>query len=500
MRMMVALPLFLLALSAVIGTARAQTTNVPWIAPLPPQVSLPMVERDYRKLLTAVDGELRLCQAQAREPTCLRLKIARVRALVGLGRLREAVEVARLAVAEAERYRGPSSEIAADALDRLGSALLEQGQVAEGDAALARAQAIYEVVLGPGDALTIAFAQVRAHGMIKRYEPARAERLLRRSITLAERANPGDRYDLGLMIVGLGHALAAQDRFGEALTEYHRGIAVMTAARPDEQEDVVLTILAVATVERDLGRIDNAVGLMVGVVERLDRNPELKPIAHNILFEVMAFFGSVERWDRLESVLAYAKQLRDPPPTDMERRAWRMFEIQLLEARGELSQVERLLRASLQRPPSGTATDWRDRASDKFNLAALYLRQHRWAEGDRLLRALAPQEDLVLRMRGPAALAHVESLRAYFALGTEDIRRARHHFRRARSGVLDRVSRLRPGEDGSGPLRESFGTFLGQVQTAWLLSREQRPGSGRRIAEQVFDTSDWTKGKARPGR
>lgn len=497
--MMVALPL-LLALSAVIGTARAQTTNVPWIAPLPPQVSLPMVERDYRKLLTAVDGELRLCQAQAREPTCLELKIARVRALVGLGRLSEGIEVARLAVAEAEQHLGPSSEIVASALDGLGSALLEQGRVTEGDAAQARAQAIYEGVLGPGDALTIAFTRKRASEMIKRYEPDRAEALLRRSIALAERANPADRYDLGLMIVGLGHALAALDRFGEALAEYHRGIAVMTAARPDEQEDVVLTILAVANVERDLGRIGNAVGLMVGVVERLDRNPELKPIAHNILFEVMDFFGSAERWDLLESVLAHAKQLRDPPPTDMDRWAWRMFEIQLLEARGELRQIERLLRASLQHPPSGTATDWGGRAFDKSNLARLYLRQHRWADGDILLRTLAPQEDAVLRMRGPAAIAHIESLRAYFALGTEDVRRARHHFRRARSSVLDRVGRLRPGEDGSGPLRESFGAFLGQVQTAWLLSGAQRPGAGRRIVEQVFDPSDWTKGKGRAGR
>ena len=66
--------------------------------------------------------------------------------------------------------------------------------------------------------------------------------------------------------------------------------------------------------------------------------------------------------------------------------------------------------------------------------------------------------------------------------------------------MLDRVGRLRPGEDGSGPLRESFGAFLGQVQTAWLLSGAQRPGAGRRIVEQVFDPSDWTKGKGRAGR
>jgi tetratricopeptide (TPR) repeat protein len=143
-----------------------------------------------------------------------------------LGRDEAALPLFSKAQSHLERSYGSQHEIVGRLLHESASSHLRLGKFKEARSRYERALVVRERALGPEHpdvALTLdGLGVVLIHGN----DPAGAEKLLRRSIAISERAEAQE-IELGLALGHLGEAQLAQQRRGEAVESFERSLGLL---------------------------------------------------------------------------------------------------------------------------------------------------------------------------------------------------------------------------------------------------------------------------------
>jgi serine/threonine-protein kinase len=136
----------------------------------------------------------------------------------GVGDLAGAEQALRGLLEPQARARGAASREVGDTYQNLGSVIAEQGRIDEAAGMHARAAAIYEATLDPGNYL-LAFPHLSLAGLeLRRNDFAAAEIHARRALATLELTLPADHFATAVARCRLGRALAGQSRRVEAAT------------------------------------------------------------------------------------------------------------------------------------------------------------------------------------------------------------------------------------------------------------------------------------------
>jgi tetratricopeptide (TPR) repeat protein len=174
------------------------------------------------------------------------------------GRLREAEDAARRALAIRQSPPSPDRPELAQSLNTLGLIEAALGKTVDARAALEQALALREAAL-PADHPDIAVSLTNLAALYQSQgQTARAERLFRRALDMEERAPPQERAALSQTLNNLAFLYKETGRLDEAERLYERALALRLAARPDGDPSVATSLNNLGMLHLSRGRDEDA--------------------------------------------------------------------------------------------------------------------------------------------------------------------------------------------------------------------------------------------------
>lgn len=217
--------------------------------------SVGMLQGRYEEALRAARQAEAAVERAGNDPSLRAdLYTNRAAALHYLGRLDEALEEHRRALAVYEQLHGAEHAVVGEALVSIGGLLDEMGRVDEAHATLERAKEIVHATLGPEHP-----SAAYLHGnlgllALGREDFAAAERELAHSLAVVEKTGAGRSAIAATVLMNLGAVHDAQDRLEEALALYERALALNEELAGPDSPDVAMCLVNVAQILADLGR------------------------------------------------------------------------------------------------------------------------------------------------------------------------------------------------------------------------------------------------------
>jgi tetratricopeptide (TPR) repeat protein len=294
------------------------------------------------------------------------------------GKYSEATDIAKRALAVAQRQFGSDDAKVGTVLNNLAVLYREQGRYAEAEPLVKRALAIDEKALGPDHPAVGAdrnnLAELyRAQGRYSEAEP-----LLKRLLAITEKALGPDHPDVGTRLNNLALLYDAQGRYAEAEPLLKRALAIAEKALGPEHPDVATDLNNLAGLYRAQGRYAEAEPLYKRALAIGEKATRLNNLAE--------LYRAQGRYSEAEPLYKRALAIGE--------KATRLNNLaELYRAQGRYSEAEPLFKRSLAIDEKALGPDHPAVGARLNNLASLYHDQGRYAEAEPLMkRALAIAE------------------------------------------------------------------------------------------------------------
>jgi CHAT domain-containing protein/tetratricopeptide (TPR) repeat protein len=325
----------------------------------------------------------------------------------------EATDIAKRALALAERQFGPDHPTVGTALNNLAGFYKAQGSYAEAERLYERALAIFEKALGPdnpdvGTALNNLAELYRVQGRYREAEP-----LYTRARAIDERAHGPDDPNVGRDLNNLAMLYEAQGRYAEAEPLYQRALAIFEKALGPDHPDVANGLNNLAELYRVRGRYREAEPLytQARAIDERARGPD-DPNVGRDLNNLAALYDAQGRYAEAESLykraLAIEEKALGPDNPDvgsaLNNLAW------VYRAQARYAEAEALMKRALAIDEKALAPDHPSVGTDLNNLAAMYRVQGRYAEAEPLSQAALAITEKALGPDHPTVAIYLDTL------------------------------------------------------------------------------------------
>jgi esterase/lipase superfamily enzyme/Tfp pilus assembly protein PilF len=334
--------------------------------------------------------------AKAQQSNDLNILNKQVVQLYHTGKYAEATDIAKRALALAERQFGANGAEVGNALSNLAELYRAQGRYVEAEPLYKRSLAIDEKTLALdhptlGTHLSNLALLYRAQG---RY--AEAEPLYKRALAIAEKALGPNHPDVGRDLYNLSELYDNEGRYTEAEPLLERALAIDEKALGPDHPDVGSDLNGLAALYQDRGRYAEAEPLYKRALAIAEKalgpdHPDVGTDLNNFaeLYRVQGRYAEAE--PLYKRALAIDEKALGPEHPDFGRDLNNLAE--LYRVQGRYAEAEPLYNRGLAIDEKALGPDHPDVGRDLNKLAGLYRVQGRYAEAESLYkRALAIAE------------------------------------------------------------------------------------------------------------
>lgn len=329
--------------------------------------------------------------------------LSEARALRDAGQYREALPLAKQALAIRERELGPDAVRVADALHQVALVLDALHEYAEAEPINRRALAIRETLLGP-DHPDVALSLFNLAWLTKsRQDFVGAEALYRRALDIQERAFGPDHAEVASTLNDLAVLLNQTGRYDEAIAGHQR--ALIIRERDGNGDGVALSLNNLARVHMNKGDYDSAADTYRRSVSHWEAaagrdHPRVANALEGLAQAAVASGDYTAAEPLYLRALAIREQALGPDHPEVGTILNNLAV--LYRYKGDLDRAEPLLLRDLAITEAKLGPNHSFVAPTLSNLALVHLQRHDYTKADALLRrALAIQETAL----GPDHLA-----------------------------------------------------------------------------------------------
>jgi tetratricopeptide (TPR) repeat protein len=337
----------------------------------------------------------------------------KVEKLEQAGKLAEATELAKRALALAEQQFGPDSQETGWIVHSLAMLYLKQGRNDESQHLLKRSMEIDQKTLQR-------WQQFKTHSQAQRYADKLANEVegAKRSLARAEQKFPAGHPDIGRALGKLASLYRAQGRLGEAEPLYRRSLSVLEAALGPEHPEIGGVLNDLASIYDTQGRYAEAEPLyrrVLDIAQKAIRNkalPQSYPDLARTMNKLANLYYAQQRYSDAEplfkTLLAFREQTLGPDDHNVGAALNNLAAV--YEAQGRYKEAEPLYRRALEIAQKNLPEGHPDIATSLDNLAALLRAQDRYAEAESLFKSSLSVREKALPKDDPEIANSLDNL------------------------------------------------------------------------------------------
>jgi CHAT domain-containing protein/tetratricopeptide (TPR) repeat protein len=308
----------------------------------------------------------------------------------------EATDVAKRALAQAERQFGPDQLGISLALSTLATLYHDQGRYAEAESLFKRALTVNEKALGPDHPYVGIYLNNLALLYKEQGRFTEAEPLFKRALAIHEKALGPDHLSIGTDANNLGLLYTAQSRYAEAEPLFKRALAIAEKAQGPEHAGAATAISNLSQLYYLQGRYAEAEPLFKRALAIHEKvlGPDHREVGKDVN-NLATLYNSEGRYREAEPLfersLAIFEKALGPDHPDVGLLFNNLAELHRLQ--GRYSEAEPLYKRALAIREKALGPNHPDVGQTLNNLALLYETQGRYAEAEPLLKRMLAIEE-----------------------------------------------------------------------------------------------------------
>jgi CHAT domain-containing protein/Tfp pilus assembly protein PilF len=315
------------------------------------------------------------------------------------GKFLEAAEVAKVALAVAEKTLGPSDPYVGSALTDLADQYLGLHRYSEAEPLYKRALGIAESTLGP-DNPDLSEALSNLAGLyVGQGRYAEAEPLYKRALVIDEKALGADDLDVAKVVNSLANLYVEQGRYAEAEPLYKRALAIREQASGPDHQLVAQSVNNLALFYEEQSRYSEAETLYKRALATWEKafGPDHPDVAL-ALSNLASFYRGQSRYAEAEPLFQRSLSIREkalgPDAPDVAESLRNVA--MLYQEQGRYSEAEASYKRALAIEEKAFGPDDRAVAIAQGALADLYTEEARYAEAEALYKRVLASGEKVL--------------------------------------------------------------------------------------------------------
>jgi len=378
-------------------------------------MSLTGYNMNYWQISVAIFcGCLLAMPALAQQQTLYDLN-AEVLSLNRQGRYAQSVQVAKKALAMAEKTLDPDHPDVATSLNNLADLYKIQGKYAQAEPLHKRALAIWEKSLGP-DHPNVAISLNNLGALYNSQgQYAQAEPLYKRALAIWEKALCPDHPNVAACLNNLAFLYCNQGQYAQAELFYKRALAIKEKTLGPDDPNVAISLNNLAELYFIQGQYTQAEPLHKRALAIWEKSlgPDHPLVATGLNNLADLYYRQnqdVQAELLYKRALAITEKVLGPDHPDVGTTLGNLAA--LYYRQGQYAQAEPLLKRALEIKEKVLGPDHPRVAQSLNNLAALYHRQGRYAQAEPLLKQALKSREKILGPDHPAVAISLNSLAA----------------------------------------------------------------------------------------
>jgi CHAT domain-containing protein/tetratricopeptide (TPR) repeat protein len=415
------------------------------------------------------------------------------------GKYLQATEIAKRALALAERQFSPDDLKVAASVAWLASLYRLQGRFAEAEPLSKRGLAIHEKALGPDHPEVANDLNNLSLLYLAQNRFAQAEPLMKRALAIDVKALGPEHLGVGTDLSNLAGLYQEQGRYADAEPLFKRALAIAEKTLGPDDPSVGTRLNNLAQLYRDQGRYAEAGPLFERAIVITEKTlgPEHSTVG-TVVNNLAGVYQDQGRYVEAETLfkraLAIAEKTLGANDPSVGTRLNNLA--QVYRDQGRYSEAEPLYKRALAIDEKALGPDHPHVGTDLGNLGNLYLNEERYAEAEPLIKRALAIDETALGPDHPTVGADLNNLALlYFKRG--DWARAADFWRRSSAVIVRRAQRgaLVVGEaltgKGKSEAAQKSWRFWVLVKAVDRLASRQRNDAN--FQREMFQTAQWAQ-------